>query len=340
MTLPRWLKVPISPVSRDLIYVVVLAIVSITVVGTFGLNEKLVLWTLAHPEYEIYCFDDLPGAFTIIALGIAWFAMRRWREYRQEAIAHTATLAQLRSALAKVEAANQGKSNFLANMSHELRTPLNAILGFSDVIRKQTFGATAVAKYRDYGEDIHTAGQHLLSVISDILDIARLEAGTLRFEPTAVGVMALLENVHTMIANSAREGDLAVEVFAEGDLAVWADADKLRQAVLNIAFNAVKFTPKGGRLRIRAERHQDSAVIRIADTGIGIAHKDIAAALTPFQQIENRLPRKFEGTGLGLPLAKYFVEQQGGTFSLESDLGQGTTVTIRMPLAASMSRAA
>ena len=327
----RWRHFYPSTVERELFAIVALVGVSIGLAVAFDLNEGLVLWTLDHPEYELLDLEDLPFAFMFIAIGAAWFAARRWRAYREESEAHQRTLTQLTSAMEAVVAANQSKTQFLANMSHELRTPLNAILGFADIIRLQAFGPDAQARYQGYAGDIHAAGEHLVSVVSDILDMARSDAGTLRFEPTAFDLAQLLDEVRRMIAGTAEEGGLVLELASEPGLVAWADRDRLRQAVLNVAANAVKFTRDGGCVRMAAERDGDGVVIRVSDTGIGIAAADIPRALTPFEQVDNGMQRRFQGTGLGLPLAKRFVEQQGGGFELTSEPGVGTTVIIRVP---------
>jgi two-component system cell cycle sensor histidine kinase PleC len=329
-----------SPARRDMIAVTVWVIISFTITAWFDLSESLAFWRHEHPRLDLFDLEDLPFAFMYIALGAAWFAVRRWREHRRESLSHGATLARLTLAMDEVVAANQAKSLFLANMSHELRTPLNAVLGFADIIRNQSFGPGAAAKYRSYAHDIHSAGQHLLSVVSDILDFARSEAGVLRFVPSALDLGHLLEEVRRLVAATALEGGLVLEVVCAPGLIAWADVDKLRQAVLNIAANAIKFTPRGGRVSLAAEPDGDAVAIRIRDTGIGIAPADIPRAFTPFQQIDSGPYRRFGGTGLGLPLAKRYVEQQGGSFTLESKPGAGTVVTIRIPLAPSVAAAA
>ena len=328
-----------SRVGRELLVIVILVVVGVGLSAGFDLNERLVLWNLAHPQFELFDLEDMPFAFLFIASGTTWFAVRRSREYRREALAHQATLTQLSRAMEEVVAANHAKSQFLATMSHELRTPLNAVIGFADLLRLQTLGPDAGDRYRDYANDIHSAGQHLLSVVSGILDMARAEAGVLRFEPVALDLGDILEDVRRMLTTAQAEG-LVFEIGTAPGLRAWADPDKLRQAVLNIAGNAIKFTPTGGRVTIAATRSGDIAQIEVRDTGIGMAPADIPRALTPFQQIDNQLQRRFDGAGLGLPLAKHFVEQLGGSLMLESSPGVGTVVTLRIPLAPGVCAAA
>ncbi len=333
-------RIVLSPIAREFAAVAILVLASIAFAARFDLNERLVLWNLDHPEYDLFELEDLPFAFMFIALGTTWFAVRRWREYRRESFAHQATLQNLTRAMEEVVAANQAKAQFLAHMSHELRTPLNAVIGFADLIRQQSFGPNASDRYQDYANDIHAAGQHLLSVVSQILEMARAEAGVLRFEPVALDLGRLLDEVRRMLAPPADAGGLNFEITGMVDLTVWADPDKLRQAVINIAGNAIKFTPRGGRIVISGMKSGDMARIEVRDTGIGIAPENIARALTPFQQVENGSQRRFDGAGLGLPLAKRFVERLGGSLTIESELGKGTIVTIQIPLASEVAAAA
>ena len=328
------LQALLAPIGRrDFLLMLVAVVLSAAAALTFDLNERFVTYALRHPEFEKFGLDDLPFGLAIVSLGATWFAYRRWQEYRRESCAHQQTMAQLHLAMEEAVKANQAKAQFLAAMSHELRTPLNAILGFSEVIKDQALGPTAVAKYRDYAGDIHASGALLLSIVNDILDMARIEAGTLRFEEESVDVADTLKRVQRMINARAIENGLSLDVAVEPGLVVRADRAKFRQALLNLAFNAVKFTPSGGRVQLRARREHGSARIEVADTGIGMAKEDIPRALVPFQQIDNSLQRRFEGTGLGLPLALRYVEKQNGSLVLESERGAGTTAIVRMPLA-------
>lgn len=243
---------------------------------------------------------------------------------------------QLKNALARAEAANTAKSEFLATMSHELRTPLNAILGFSQILQNETFGPVGNARYRDYAQSIHDSGAHLLGVINDILDLSRLEFGTLELHVEPV----ILEDI---VAGCV----VAVTPFAEREcvslrrqiepVSILADAQRLRQMLFNLLSNAVKFTPEGGEVSVSAAVTAEGFAITVRDTGIGMAHDDIPKALERFGQIDSRLSRKYEGTGLGLPLTKQFAELHGATLSIKSDLGAGTAVTILFPATAVVS---
>jgi signal transduction histidine kinase len=236
-----------------------------------------------------------------------------------------------RTAREQAERANRSKTSFLATMSHELRTPLNAIIGFSEIIECQLFGADH-DRYRDYGGLIHRSGQHLLAIINDILDIAKLQSGKteLHTEPTAIGTMAA--ETLRLVSNQAEAAHLMLSHEIAPDLpAVRADTIRLRQVLINLLSNAIKFTPGGGRVLISA-RHRDGGVqIDVSDTGIGIAADDIPRALEPFGQVSNTLTRSHEGTGLGLPLSKNLIELHGARFEITSTVGLGTTVSIVFP---------
>jgi len=332
LTVARLRAVLASAAARDLMLIVPLALLASVGAVLLDINDRLVDFTHEVPALEAIGLDDLPLGFAVLSLAMAWYARRRWREYRAESEAHERTLAQLRLAMSEVVAANQAKAQFLAAMSHELRTPLNAILGFSEIIKDQSLGPI-LPKYADYAGDIHSSGTLLLSIVSDILDMARSDAGTLHFRPEPVDVADTLERVRRLIAGKAAESGLRIEMASDPRLVAWVDPAKFRQAILNLAFNAVKFTPSEGRILIRASRDGDFARVEIIDNGIGMAKDDIPRALMPFQQIDNSRQRRFEGTGLGLPLAKRFIEQQGGTLELESEPGLGTTAIARIPLA-------
>ena len=240
---------------------------------------------------------------------------------------------QARYAMLTAEAANRAKSQFLANMSHELRTPLNAIIGFAEVIAGQLVEESKAEKIREYAGDIHTSGKHLLNVINDILDIARIEAGSLDLKEEWVALRSLLAMPLDVCRSRVVENALSLVVDLPPDLPdMYCDPRLVRQILINLLSNAAKFTPQGGAVTISFGREQDRSLrISIADTGIGIAPEDIGNALAPFRQVDNELGRRYDGTGLGLPLSKAFVELHDGTFSLESELDKGTTVTVRFP---------
>ena len=232
----------------------------------------------------------------------------------------------------QAEAANQAKSEFLANMSHELRTPLNAIVGFSEIMKQETMGPVGNARYLEYANDIHRAGHHLLDLINDILDLSKVESGKDELHEETLEIGDLVDSVRVLVSGRAEREDIALRFDLEDLPALRADARKLKQILVNLLSNAIKFTETGGRVTFRAWTRADSGLVfQIVDTGIGIASDDIPKALAPFRQIEGALARKYPGTGLGLPLAKALVEMHGGTLDLQSELGVGTTVTVRFP---------
>ena len=239
----------------------------------------------------------------------------------------------LRVARDQAEAANRTKSEFLANMSHELRTPLNAILGFSDVIGTEIFGPIGTSKYREYIEDIRQAGQHLLDLVNDILDLSKVEAGADTLHEEDMDIAEVVTAVVTLVKERAQSGSIKLEVDVPVDLpALRADKRKIKQILLNLLSNGIKFTPAGGKVTLSCWcRPESGCVFQIIDTGIGIALEDIPKALTPFQQIDGTLGRRYDGTGLGLPLSKFLVEQHGGSLDLQSQVDSGTTVTVRFP---------
>ena len=238
-----------------------------------------------------------------------------------------------RAALVEAQAADRAKTEFLANMSHELRTPLNAIIGFSDMMQNGLVGADDDSKYKEYARDIHDSGQHLLEVINDILDLAKIEAGELQLHEQVVSVHRIAHSCLTIIKERAHESGLTLTHDLPEDLpAVNADERKFKQILINLLSNAVKFTPEGGRIELKAETDDAGRLaVSVIDSGIGMDEQDIPKALAPFWQVDSDLSRKYEGTGLGLPLTKALVELHGGTLTIASEVDVGTTVTVLLP---------
>jgi signal transduction histidine kinase len=244
----------------------------------------------------------------------------------------TEASAQLSDALEAAQAASRSKSAFLASMSHELRTPLNAVLGFSETMLREPFGRLGSPRYGEYLNNIHDSGAHLLSLINDILDIARFDAGHGELAEEIFDPASEIANAERMMAVQARKAQVAIITeVAAGLPHINADQRRLRQILLNLLSNALKFTPAGGRVTLRGFRSDEGLVLQVTDTGIGMAPQDFAKALEPFGQVDSRLARKYEGTGLGLPLTRQMVELHGGRLTLESVLGEGTTVTVILP---------
>ncbi len=236
----------------------------------------------------------------------------------------------------RAEGASQAKSEFLANMSHELRTPLNAINGFSEIMAAEMYGPVGDPRYRDYARDILHSGQHLLNLINDILDMSKIEAGklSLHFEPVELEEIA--EEALRLVRNRAESAGLAL-VLDFADLpAVEADHRAVKQVLLNLLSNAIKFTPRGGRITVRAERREDPlgerVRISVQDTGIGISAQDLERLARPFEQVESQHSKTTQGSGLGLALTKSLVEMHGGLLDLKSAPGQGTTASFSLPV--------
>jgi signal transduction histidine kinase len=242
---------------------------------------------------------------------------------------------ELRAAKESAEFANRSKSQFLATVSHELRTPLNAIIGFSEILKQEMMGPLGNESYRAYTQDIYDSGKHLLQVINDILDLAKIEAGKLELHLAAVDIHGAILASLRVVKGRAEEKKIDLRSRLAAELPrVRADERLLKQILMNLLSNAVKFTPLGGKVRIAARRHDSTRLcISVTDNGIGIAKADLDRVLTPFGQVDSTLSRQYEGTGLGLPLTKSLAELHGGSLTLRSKPGRGTTVAVYLPLA-------
>jgi two-component system cell cycle sensor histidine kinase PleC len=230
------------------------------------------------------------------------------------------------------DAANRAKTRLLANVSHELRTPLNAIIGFSEIMSAELFGPHGVARYRDYSDDIKASGSHLLNVINDILDTAKLEAGRIQLNESTANVAELVEQAAHMLHFSASRGSVNVATFVPRDVPnIRVDVLRFRQVLINLLSNAVKFTPVGGLVDVEAERSNGEVRVSVADTGPGIAAEDLDRIFEEFQQTETGA-RQQEGTGLGLALSKCFVEMHGGRIWCDSEIGKGSTFVFTLPV--------
>jgi two-component system, NtrC family, sensor kinase len=231
----------------------------------------------------------------------------------------------------QLEVANQHKSEFLANMSHELRTPLNAIIGFSEVLLQRMFGEIN-DKQEEYLQDVLSSGRHLLSLINDILDLSKVEAGRMELELARFDLPQTLQDTLTLIRERAARHGITLTLEVDGRLGAFvADERKIKQVALNLLSNAVKFTPEGGRVDVRAVPTDGAVEISVSDTGIGIAPENQEAIFEEFRQVSGDYAHKREGTGLGLTLARKFVELHGGRIWVKSQLGQGSIFTISLP---------
>jgi two-component system, cell cycle sensor histidine kinase PleC len=233
----------------------------------------------------------------------------------------------------RAEAANVAKSRFLAQMSHELRTPLNAILGFSEVMKSEIFGAHAVPVYKEYSADIHNSGVHLLNLINEILDLSRIEAGRYELNEEAMALVNVVADCHHLLKLRASSRGITIhEVFERGMPKIWADERAIRQIVLNLLSNSIKFTPQGGEIWLKVGwTASGGQYLSAKDTGSGIPEAEIPIVLASFGQGSNSIKSAEQGAGLGLPIAKSLVDMHGGTFTLKSKLRIGTEVIVTFP---------
>jgi two-component system cell cycle sensor histidine kinase PleC len=232
----------------------------------------------------------------------------------------------------RAEEANRTKSEFLANISHELRTPLNAIIGFSEIMQTEMFGPLGSAKYREYCADIHASGSYLLGVINDVLDMSRIEAGRLPLDMEELGLDELVEESMRIVTSQAQEQDIAVVSKVERGLCLQADRRAVKQILINLLSNAVKFTPRGGRITVRAHRAGGAIAFSIEDTGIGIPRDALKKLGRPFEQVQNQFTKSHKGSGLGLAITRSLAELHGGAMRIRSQEGRGTIVSIRLPI--------
>jgi signal transduction histidine kinase len=270
----------------------------------------------------------------LMALYYAGIVSAQQRDFEREVESHRLTEVKLRRAKEDAERADRAKSAFLANTSHELRTPLNAIIGFSEVIRNETFGPIDNPRYLEYLKDIYDSGCHLLRIINDILDLSKIEAGKATLDrEERVELVPAIETAMRMVQPQANAERITLSLDLDATLpAVSGSARMLQQVFINLLANAVKFTPTDGKVTVRAAaRGADEVAVAISDTGIGMSDEDIEVALTAFGQVDSKMARRYDGTGLGLPLAKAIVELHRGRLEIDSHPGRGTTILVLLP---------
>ena len=274
-----------------------------------------------------------PGAFPSDAVAL----IETFAAQAGIAIENVRLFNEIQDKSSQLAAASQHKSAFLANMSHELRTPLNAIIGFTDVLRSEMFGAVN-EKQREYLGDVLSSGRHLLSLINDILDLSKVEAGRMELELSEFSLEALIDEAVTLVRERAGQHGIELAREVDGVDVVLADERKMKQVLLNLLSNAVKFTPDGGWVGVTARRYDGEVEISVRDSGVGIAPEDLPKVFEEFRQV-GAASAKAEGTGLGLTLTRRLVELHGGRIWVESELGKGTTFAFRVPLRESVAEA-
>lgn len=306
-----WMSTTLTPIRSN----------SGEILGVSGISRNVTNRRLAEEALQ-RAHDDLERAVE-----------QRTRKLKQEIAERMRAEQALIEAKELAEAASRAKTAFLANMSHELRTPLNAIIGFADLIVSHILGPLGHEKYEEYIHNIHDSGQHLLQIISDILDVSRIEAGKIKLQETDIDVAGTCHAAWRMMEQLAEDGRLQATIELPGDLPVLLGDQRLvKQALLNLLSNAIKFTAPGGHVLLIADLDEQGALrIAVSDDGIGIAADDLVRVMEPFTQVESSWTRRHAGSGLGLPLAKAFVELHGGDLSVDSTPGSGTTVTMRFP---------
>ena len=240
---------------------------------------------------------------------------------------------ELRLAKETAEIASRSKSEFLANMSHELRTPLNAIMGFAEILATEIFGTLGDVRYREYASDIHESGGHLLNLISDILDLSKIEAGKFDLYEQNVAIGDLIETVIRIVGGRAVAAGLSLRTEVDPDIPpMRADLRALKQILINLLSNAVKFSHQGDTVTVSAGMLPDGRLsLAVRDTGIGIPDTAVDRVMAPFEQVDSSLVRRRQGTGLGLPIVNALVDLHGGEFTLDSIVGVGTTATVSLP---------
>jgi PAS domain S-box-containing protein len=288
--------------------------------------------TISHYEIRLLRRDGSPIWVEAHAALVNWNGQAASLSWLNDISRRKAIEAEVVRSRDEAEFANRTKTEFLANMSHELRTPLNAILGFSEIICRGMFGEIG-EKYVEYAGDIHRSGEHLLALVNDVLDLAKLEARKLELRESDVSLHELVGDCLLLLRNRAAEGGVFLDAELPANLPLLrADSRAVKQLLLNFLSNAVKFTPPGGHVTVRVEARPGRGLsLSVTDTGIGMSEAEIAVALSPFGQVDSKLARKHQGTGLGLPICKSLMELHGGDLTVASEPNRGNTLTARFP---------
>jgi signal transduction histidine kinase len=299
-------------------------------------------WMLAMGSKEswnmmVAVFGYIPGVF-LTGVGLSkWFEAVgqlskevKKREKAEENLRDRTQ--QLKEALAVAEEANRAKTEFLAKMSHELRTPLNAIIGFSEVMNLQLYGKLGGERYEEYTELIHSSGKLLLDIINDILDLSKVEAGKVELEEEAFFLRSLVKECLPIVSDHAQRAEVELISEAEDDLVLWADRRIVKQMLLNLLSNSIKFTPLGGTVRVISHAGNDgSHILEVQDSGVGMTDTELRMAKEPFGQVQSVMTNNHAGTGLGLALVNTFMGLHGGRFDLISEKGEGTRAVLIFP---------
>ncbi len=331
---------------KDALLAVVLGFVAFVVSASFRLEER---WHHFVEEFghDLY-LEELPIAFAITGLGFTWFAWRRWHDFKKAAQDRRTTnhalaeqldrnqeiIAELSTARQKAMELDRAKTRFLAHMSHELRTPLNAIMGFSELMQHQVCGPLGDRQYEEYVATIHESGQHLLELINDLLDLTRIESGDMTPHQEVCSMRDLGESACRMLRDqAAAEGVHLNHVCLDvADVSVNVDRRMIRQVLINLIANAIRHTPRTGRVTVTAiKTPQGDIGFAIADTGEGMDPQTVKRLDQGFAEVENAFRREHNGAGLGLPLSRAIAHAHGGSITISSVLGEGTTIEVLLP---------
>jgi signal transduction histidine kinase len=304
---------------------------------TVGRSNRAIVLPWRNASIWIASFAALSVAIIAVMAKRLFRALRDEEAWRDAAVERETQLSlqttELATARDQAQAANRARGEFLANVSHELRTPLNAILGFSEILQKELFGPLGDSRYRDFVTYIHGSGLHLLEIVGNILDLTKIDVGRLELDEHEVDIVDMMQLCVRLVGDAAAAGRVDLEFQnPAGRPLLWADPTRLKQILFNLLSNAIKFTPAGKRVVLSAGDADGGYFIMVSDAGIGMSPEDLEDAMQPFRQIDNSLAKRYQGTGLGLPLTKSLVELHGGVLEIQSEPGKGTTAIVTLPV--------